>query len=585
MKLNKNRKYILDKLNMSLSEERILHNCNVSPTEKECKLYPIKINPKYKTLLKNIDGLFNLLIKETNFLDSDTLPYIRIYCITNEIYEKPLCSCGNDLPFFENFSKGYKGTCGNKDCKKEYRKKLNLKKYGVEHTLQIKELREKIKKTNILKYGYENTFQVPKLKEKIKQTNLSKYGVENVSKNKNIIEKIKQTNLSKYNVDSFSKKYIKNIEYYYNKKFIENKFIKDGIFDFKSFLKYFNISYSTGNLHDKLLNLNYIKRKYSKNKEQENIFEYIVNLLDNEGEKYNIHYNKKNIIGELEIDIYIQYKDKFLAIEYNGLMYHSFGVSKYTVFNNYMDEFKEKNKHLIKTELCENNNIQLLHINENEWLDPLKKNIWKSIIKSKLGLIKNKIYARNCIIKEISNNESSNFIHNNHIQGIAYSKINLGLYHKDNPDKLLSVMTFSKPRYNKEHEWELIRFCSLRSLIVVGGGSKLLNYFKKIYMNKNEKLISYGNRRWTYLHNNFYHKNNFVLIDKSSINYYYFHKNDIFKLYHRSVFMKYKIEKYYLNNSKKIFNFDTKLTERLNMYNNQYRRIYDSGNLVYSLKN
>ena len=66
------------------------------------------------------------------------------------------------------------------------------------------------------------------------------------------------------------------------------------------------------------------------------------------------------------------------------------------------------------------------------------------------------------------------------------------------------------------------------------------------------------------------------------INYYYFHIKNILKLYHRSTFQKHKIEKYYLNNNNYfINNFDNKLSEKNNMYNNDYRKIYDSGQLVY----
>ena len=103
-------------------------------------------------------------------------------------------------------------------------KETNLEKYGVEHSLQSKEVREKGKQTNLEKYGVENPFQSEDIKEKIKATNLEKYGCENPSqsqdiKNKKIEtcikhfsvqhpaqseevkQKIKETNLEKYGVE------------------------------------------------------------------------------------------------------------------------------------------------------------------------------------------------------------------------------------------------------------------------------------------------------------------------------------------------------------------------------------------------
>ena len=42
-------------------------------------------------------------------------------------------------------------------------------------------------------------------------------------------------------------------------------------------------------------------------------------------------------------------------------------------------------------------------------------------------------------------------------------------------------MTFSKPRFNNQYDYELIRFCSLKGFNVIGGASKLWKYFLKKY--------------------------------------------------------------------------------------------------------
>ena len=115
-----------------------------------------------------------------------------------------------------------------------------------------------------------------------------------------------------------------------------------------------------------------------------------------------------------------------------------------------------------KTNECEKQGIHLVHIFENEW--NFKQAIVKSRIKNLLGVFGFTIYARKCEVKEVSSKESFEFQNQNHIQGGVHSKVNIGLYYEN---ELVSLMTFSKPRFNKKHEWELVRFCnSLKETIV-----------------------------------------------------------------------------------------------------------------------
>ena len=50
-------------------------------------------------------------------------------------------------------------------------------------------------------------------------------------------------------------------------------------------------------------------------------------------------------------------------------------------------------------------------------------------------------------------------------------------------------MTFGKPRFNKNYEWELIRYSSLLNQRVLGGASKLLKRFINDHKPKN--IISF----------------------------------------------------------------------------------------------
>ena len=209
---------------------------------------------------------------------------------------------------------------------------------------------------------------------------------------------------------------------------------------------------------------------------------------------------------------------------------------------------------------CESKGIQLFNIFEHEDLD-----LWLSMINTKLNLNK-KIYARKCIIKELKSQETKEFLDYNHIQGYISSKVNLGLYFED---ELVSVMTFSKPRFNKNYEYELIRFCSKRNTSVIGGASKLWKYFVTKYNPKS--VISYANRRFS--NGEIYSKLGFELIGKTEPNYFYF-KMSTTQLYSRVKFQKHKL-------SKLLDNFNPELSETENMFNNNYRRIFDCGNLKY----
>ena len=203
------------------------------------------------------------------------------------------------------------------------------------------------------------------------------------------------------------------------------------------------------------------------------------------------------ILNGKELDIYIPSKN--IAIEYNGLYWHS-------------EEFKDKNYHLNKTEECETKGIQLIHIFEDEWLH--KQDIVKSRLKNILGLTENKLYARKCTIKEVSSKDSKIFLDNNHIQGNCKSSVNIGLYHNN---ELISLMTFGKRPLINNNSVELIRFCNKLNYLVVGGADKLFKHYIKTY--NPIEIVSYADRRWS--QGDLYNKLGFNFISNTPANFYY----------------------------------------------------------------
>nr|DAV34444.1 MAG TPA: endonuclease-like protein [Caudoviricetes sp.] len=261
--------------------------------------------------------------------------------------------------------------------------------------------------------------------------------------------------------------------------------------------------------------------------------------------------NRSQLDG-LELDLYEP--NKRLAIEVNGVHWHT------TEFG------KTRSSHLNKTELCESKGIALLHFWDTEVVG--KRSLVESMIAAKLGITGTKIYARKTTLREVSSEEASRFLKDNHLQGTVPSSVRLGLYCNE---ELVSIMTFAKPRYTKQYHWELMRFCNKAGLHVVGGASKLLVAFRKAYTGS---IVSYANRRFS--NGGLYEKLGFTRISASAPNYWYVKNGDI--RYSRSQCQKHKL-KSLLGDG-----FDESLSEVANMRMNGYYQLFDCGNYVYVLE-
>jgi hypothetical protein len=267
---------------------------------------------------------------------------------------------------------------------------------------------------------------------------------------------------------------------------------------------------------------------------------------------FDIIENSRKIINGKELDIYIP--SHKIAIEFNGLYWHS-------------DKYLPDNYHLNKTELCEERDIRLIHIFEDEWI--YKQDIVKSRLNNILGLTKTKIYARKCQIKEITSKESRLFLDKNHIQGYSNAKVSLGLYYNN---ELISLMTFGGLRKNLgsnhiEGTYELIRFCNKLNTSVVGGANKLLQYFIKNYNPK--EIISYADRRWS--QGELYETLGFKEVHKTKPNFFYI--NGLTRL-NRFNFRKDILVKQ---------GYDPNKSGKVIMQERGINRIYDSGSIKYKL--
>lgn len=516
---------------------------------------------KILKILKEDKTFNNFLVYVSRKCKSDDIKILSLYFSNRLAFCK---TCGKPIDKSHKFC-SFKCS-GSSEETKNKRKETNLKKFGVENTAFSKELKEKSKETCLKRYGSEFYFQSNDFKEKAKETCLKRYNETSFSKTEiskkkasdfmksdYFKEKSKETCLRKYGVDNISKsdyfkkkikdiffkKYHDNFENF-NVLYIRKHFIENNKFKIKEFSEYFKInSRSIVNKLKIYLGINEPNNDViftGSSKAEDGIFDFIP--VENKIKK------DKSILGPKEIDIFLP--DYSLGIEFNGSYWHS-------------ENFKSSNYHLEKTEACEKKNIQLLHIFDFDDLE-----IWKSIILNKLKM-NIKIPARKCEVKELKYSEVKDFLENNHLQGSVKSKINLGLFFEGN---LVEVMTFSKPRFNKNYDYELLRLCTLKNFNVIGGASKLFKYFRENYKGS---VVSYANRRFS--NGKIYEILGFKRISESKPNYFWI-KNDI-------VLSRYQTQKHKL---KSFENYDESKSESQILSEAGFIKVFDCGNYVYELK-
>lgn len=258
--------------------------------------------------------------------------------------------------------------------------------------------------------------------------------------------------------------------------------------------------------------------------------------------KIGINYiqNDRTKLAPKEIDILIP--EYNIGIECNGVFWHS--------YPNKLD----KNYHINKTNDAIAVGINLLQFWDYEWKE--SKNIVKSIISAKLGIIDNKIYARCCDVRLVSTQAARKFFNHTHLYGFSPASYYIGLFYKD---ELVMCASFMKSMFDKTYSWEVIRVSSKLNTVVVGGISKILKYFTD---NNSGSIISYADRRIS--DGNSYTKCGFINVGTTSPNYFYYKNNK-------------KVSKYQLQHE---FN----MTEDENMMMSAgWLKCYDCGSLKFVL--
>lgn len=453
--------------------------------------------------------------------------------------------CGNYIPYTLNKNKHWDAkfcsrACALSELGKKIQKEFFDKSTNGINPMKRDDVKAKFKNNFLEKYGVENPMLLKSVQEKAKQSSLERYGVENIFKSKEFIEKNTKRRreeeyerVIKFCSDTDITPLFNKEEYLSGD--VEKRKYKCNACG-RTFLNDYGLTY-------RLMCPDCTRLKGKSNAERE-----LTEWLKSIGQ--NVKNNVRDVLdGNLEVDCFLE--SKKLCLEYDGLYWHN-------------DVLTKPNYHLEKTNMAESKGLRMIHIFEDEWL--FKKQIVKNRLKNILGLSSCSIGARKCEVREISHQLCERFLMKYHIQGNCPSHIRLGLFYKN---RIVAVMTFGKPRFNKNYDWELLRYCTLGSVNVIGGAGKLLSFFIK---SRGGNIITYADRRWS--QGGLYEKLGFEFLTNTSPNYFYVRNTERLS--------RYSTQKHKLEKLLKIF--DENKSEFENMKLNGFNKIYDCGNKVFSLK-
>lgn len=255
-----------------------------------------------------------------------------------------------------------------------------------------------------------------------------------------------------------------------------------------------------------------------------------------------------SILNGKQIDLFVP--ERNLAIEYNGCYFHS-EANKGVEF--------ARVRHVEKTEACEAQGIQLLHIWEDEWVSDKDKVL--NMIKAKLGIAGKRIYARKTkLLNDVNPHELYNKVH---IQGFGNGSVTYGLEYEG---ELVAAMSFIKRP--QSGVWELNRYAGVN---VAGGFTKLLRAFQR--EQEWSKIVSFGDRCVVYRHSNVYVNNGFTEVGINPPDYKY--TSGKCDRHHKFKFRKANLIKKY--------GFDSSMTEYEMAHASGFYRIYNAGLIKYEI--
>lgn len=536
-----------------------------------------------KNLSRNEFKEFIEYLKEqTPWLPEKSKPVFRIKCIVDGVTAIPTCAkegCCNEVSIkpqqgHERFFDTYIFTeyCSRKcattsDQTVKKRAETTLERHGVECYIKAPDFKEKATKTNLERYGVEKAHESEIVKERTKKTVRERYGVDYVTQTKNFREKTLKTNIERYgstthmhNPDVVAKvraSYLANMRGKHgvdhttqiDKKF-RHIFADDKLFiEFCSNYEYAEdiaeaLEYHPSRIRARMAECG-IQKSTNTSKPESDLIDFVKSFYDGD-----VVTNSRELLNGRELDILMP--DLGVAIEFNGLYWHS-------------EKHKKFDYHQKKSLDCMDHCVRLIHVWSDDWYDPKKREIVKKKIKNICGYSDERVFARKCKVVKIASSEANKFYDENHIQGAINCKHNYALTYNGD---VVACMGF---RSIGDDEYDLSRFCS--SVSVTGGFSKLLSAFRReVKWKRIETFASLD-----YSHGEVYYQYGFEFSHITEPNYRYY-SNCATHTISRNQAMKHKLHKI-------LENFDENLTEKENMANHGWVRVFDAGSLKFVLSN
>ena len=381
-------------------------------------------------------------------------------------------------------------------------KATNLEKRGVEYISQSQEWKDKCEATSLEHWNTKHPSQSPVVQAKMRETSMENWNVPNPMQSSKLKQQVIDTNMAKYNAphymqsqqykDSIISKYIpKMTEFNCNNPVIDGQLIRFHCNSCGNDCAEYH-QYVHNRMAANITPCPYcMPKQMTVSLEESGLTQFIESL------GVSVAHYDANFLDTYGADIVIE--DQKLIIEYDGLYWHS-------------ELYKDNNYHLRKRILAEQKGYRLVHLFSDEWI------YHRSIVEARLRYLLHKwigdtVYARDCQITNVKDDDAEKFLDSNHLQGNVHAHWNYGLVHNG---ELVAIMTFGNNRFGDGIE--MYRYCSRIDVSVVGGASRLFKHF--ITENKDvEKITTFADARWS-TSDAFYTKLGFVLDGMSHPGYF-----------------------------------------------------------------
>jgi hypothetical protein len=390
-------------------------------------------------------------------------------------------------------------------------------RYNTLYPAATREIKKKIQETMLRLYGVTNPSQSPILRAKAQQTSQKHYGILNPRWAPEVQQKVKNTLMQSHAVmhpmqspviaqratlSRLQKKYsAETLQKLVNPDFWQQEYVTSNKPLYQIALELGSSPSTVGRYMAQVAPHIEVRENTQMHSFQEKVLQEwleaeldlsffpttLKQIMKDQGQD-------RDVNSRYTLDLYLP--DKNLAIEYNGLYWHS------------TDFHPDPLYHLKKTEACEALGIRLIHIWEDDW--NLHRDIMESKLKSILGQTQaQRLHARQLTVVVPTAQQKRDFYDAHHIKGDGVGSVNYAL---QIPETGQLVAMFTVKRTTDPNVMDLNRFAVDTEFHIPGAFSKLLKHYER-EATRTHTLITYADRCWS--QGNVYLKNGFTLTHTS----------------------------------------------------------------------